>query len=99
MSGVETRVLVECSVCGIRYDVSARSYRDIKAGRVTPRCIIHRRRRRAATIRAEHRRFWLDRFTLDEINEMAAALWPRPSQRGPMSDGVLLASADRDDDS
>lgn len=60
------------------------------------RCSIHRKRRRPQTVRAEHRRFWLDRFSLDEIQEMAAAIWPRPSQRGPLHDGVLVASADPD---
>lgn len=49
---------------------------------------------------AEHRRFWLDRFTVEEIQWMASCLWPRPSQRGPMIDGEMLslaASADGPD--
>ena len=83
--------MVECCVCHIAYDVSARSHRDIKTGRVQARCTLHRKRTRRATATAEYRRFWLDRFTMDEIVEMAQALWPRPSQRAPMRDGLIGA--------
>jgi hypothetical protein len=89
----EQRVLVQCSICGIRYDVSARSWRDIKAGRVEARCVLHRRRSRQLTVTATMRRYWLDRFTIDEICEMAEAIWPRPSQRAPMRDGYMTASS------
>ena len=84
--------MVACSVCGIRYDVSARSWRDIKAGRVEARCVLHRRRRRALTVTAQMRRYWLDRFTIEEICEMAEAIWPRPSQR-VMREGHFLTAA------
>jgi hypothetical protein len=74
--------MVACAVCHIRYDVSARTHRDIKARRVEPRCVLHRRRRaRSGTVTAAHRRYWLDRFSLDEIVEMATAIWPMPSSR------------------
>lgn len=84
--------MVECSVCHIRYDVSARSFRDIKARRVQARCLIHRRKARTQTVTATHRRFWLDRFTMAEICEMAEAIWTRPSQRGPIHNGFLTAA-------
>ena len=31
-----------------------------------------------------HRRWWLDRFTLDEIREMAAAFWPEDGSSAPI---------------
>lgn len=81
----EPRVLTTCSVCHIRFDVSARSHRDIKAGRKDPRCVMHARRNaRPETVVATHRRYWLDRFSIDEIVEMATAIWPRP-RIGPLS--------------
>jgi len=76
-------VLVQCCVCGIQYDVSSRTWRDIKGQRVEARCVLHRRRRRRQTVTASMRRYWLDRFTMEEINEIANAMWPRPSQRSP----------------
>ncbi len=66
--------MCRCALCGIRYDVSARTYRDIKAGRVMARCVIHRKRSRPATVTAAMRRWWLDRYPLDEIVEMAQAI-------------------------
>lgn len=87
--------MVTCGTCGIEYDCSARTYRDIKAGRVEARCGLHRpnRQRRNAIRRAELRRFWLDRFSLDEIREMATAIAPLPSQRSPTFGSALTASA------
>jgi len=82
--------MVSCVTCGISYDVSARTGREIKAGRVKARCHLHRRRKRDLTVTAEHRRYWLCRFTLDEIRDMAEALWPLPSQRGAATRGVVV---------
>lgn len=53
--------------------------------------MIHRKRTRPATVRAEHRRFWLDRFSIEEITEMASAIWARPSE---LRNGILTASSD-----
>lgn len=67
--------MVPCALCGIQYDASARTYRDIQAGRVEARCVLHRKRKpRAATVTAAARRWWLDRYTITEIQEIAAGL-------------------------
>lgn len=72
----EPRVLVACAVCDISFDVSARTHRNIVAGRSEARCQLHRERRpRPATVQAVHRRFWLSRFTVDEIKDMAWAIF------------------------
>lgn len=68
----ESRRMVECALCGISYDASARTFRDIQAGRVEARCVLHRKRNpRRATVTAAARRFWLERFTIAEIVEIA----------------------------
>lgn len=72
--------MTTCVACGLQHDVSARTYRDIKAGRVESRCALHRGRARARQTRiANHRRFWLrlveqNRFTMDEIVMMGRAI-------------------------
>lgn len=94
MADVKKRVLVECAVCHVMYDVGERSARDIRAGKIKARCALHRGRwRKTAIRRAEHRRFWLDRFSMEEIQEMAVAMFPLPSQRAPSIGASLTASA------
>jgi hypothetical protein len=80
----EDRVRVECHICGLEFFASCRSARDYRAGRAEPRCILHRRRKgeREGVERAILRRFWLDRFTSEEIVDMAHALFPRGTGRG-----------------
>ena len=91
--------MVPCALCGIQYDASARTYRDIQAGRVEARCVLHRKRKpRAATVTAAARRWWLDRYTIEEIAEIGAAVddWfqsLRPSTREAAAPRPLLASA------
>jgi len=85
--------MVACAVCSLEYDVSARTHRDIKAGRVDPRCGLHRGKRRDANTKvAQYRRYWLDRFSMEEILEMAVAIAPFPSQQQPMRGAALTAS-------
>lgn len=92
--------MVACSVCSLQYDVSGRTFRDIKAKRVQPRCGLHRRSDPAGSSRDEHtrvaryRRWWLERFTMEEIREMAVAIAPFPSQRAPRMGSALTASAE-----
>jgi hypothetical protein len=83
--------MVACEVCGLAFDASLRSARDYRAGRAEPRCMLHRKRKPLSkrTTIATYRRWWLDRFTLEEIIEMATAMWPRDAQRK----AGLLASA------
>lgn len=56
--------------------------------------MIHRRRgplgSRVSTERAVMRRFWLDRFSLEEVVEMGQALFPRGTDRAA---AVLTAAA------
>lgn len=92
--------MVACALCGISYDASARTFRDIQAGRVEPRCMLHRTRNpRAGTIKAEHRRSWLDGYTDDQIAEMSWAFDSyaekvlRPSQRTDSMKIVVAALA------
>lgn len=75
--------MCSCNICGLRFDASERSARDYKAGRAEPRCILHRKRRPASrrVNVAMYRRWWLDRFSVEEIVEMGTAIWARPSQR------------------
>lgn len=75
--------MVACGVCGLYFDASPRSARDYRAGRTPPRCMLHRARgARPQTRTAELRRFWLDRFSREEIVDMAHALFPRGTTRG-----------------
>lgn len=58
---------------------------------------MHRRRKaRVATVNASYRRFWLDRFTMEEIVVMANAItaYLPSSARQPQPAG-LVASAQR----
>lgn len=68
--------MVECSVCHILYDCSARTARDIRAGRTEGRCMLHRKATER-TVVARQRRDWLDRFSLDEIVVMGCAIYGR----------------------
>ncbi len=87
--------MVECALCGLSYDASARTARDISAGRVEARCVLHRKRKpREATVTAAARRWWLDRYTIDEIVEIGAGIvsWLPPSAR-TVEPRALVASA------
>jgi hypothetical protein len=57
--------------------LSARNVRAARERGEEPRC---RRCRGIVDVKPateEDRRYWLDRFTLDEIRAMAGAIWPR----------------------
>lgn len=90
---------MQCGLCGLRYDVSARTARDVRAGRVEPRCQVHRRKGARPKIAvAENRRFWLDRFddeTLAAMNDdlawFAGRAGLRPSQTTDSVRVVTLA--------
>lgn len=88
MSVTDDRVLVECAVCHIRFDASVRSARDYNAGRAEPRCLMHRKRkpRSSRTTLALYRRWWLDRFSVEEIVDMGTAVASvLPSSRSPQA--------------
>lgn len=54
----------------MRVELSARRARDRREPFVCRNC-----RRPAPRVTEAHRRYWLERFTLEEIREMAAALF------------------------
>lgn len=87
--------MVQCYACHLSFDVSARTARDIRAGRVEARCKMHRKRRpRPAVANASHRRYWLDRWSLDTIREVGTAIWPDLRPGPPTVSGALMALAD-----
>jgi len=99
----EPRVLVACAVCAIEFDVSARTNRNIVAGRSEARCVLHRERKpRPATVQAAHRRFWLKRYSLDEIKMLAWAIFDvddlSPGKQHTSPAVMALASAARSTD-
>ena len=85
--------MVSCSVCSLSYDVSARTGRDIRAGRVEPRCQMHRRRRRTVRPNAKARRWWLERVPLDWIVETGHMIWPDLKTPGPSTSPAVMALA------
>jgi hypothetical protein len=67
-------VRVRCSGCGYSYLLSTRRARDHRIRGTQPEC---RECRLARSVQVQvteaMRRYWLDRFSLEEIQELAAA--------------------------
>jgi hypothetical protein len=74
-------VLVRCGDCGGDFELSARRARDHRKAGTTPRCRRCRLPGTAPKPTEADRRYWLDRFTLDEIRELVAAIWPAGDAR------------------
>lgn len=69
--------MVGCTVCGMKFDCSARAFRYYQAGTREPRCMLHRKERkhrRPETRMAELRREWANQFSPAELFVMAAAV-------------------------
>ena len=64
-----------CGDCGGSFELSARRARAYRSAGSAPRCAGCRSTREPKVTPAM-RRYWLDRFTLDELRELAAGLWP-----------------------
>lgn len=64
-------VAVRCPQCGQQRDVSYRSARRIETGELSGKC---RSCISPVTVTQAHRNYWLDRFTITEIRELAAGL-------------------------
>ena len=74
-----------CGVCGRVFSAKARVSRDIAAGRRDALCDAHREQQRVCPdepieqtvewVPWAHRHFWLQRFSLGEIVEMAEMIW------------------------
>lgn len=94
--GVEIPVEVECDACGIDFVLSARNHRNHVRRGTSPRCgeCRHGRAPREGPDE-EDRRFWRERFSIEEICMLAWAIWPeRASVRCPGSWTEGLASGD-----
>jgi hypothetical protein len=67
-------VPVRCGSCGGGFELSARRARIYRNEGTAPRCSDCRSARSQVVVTPALRRWWLDRYTLDEIREMAATL-------------------------
>ena len=83
MTRVEIPVTLLCNDCDFEFEVSARWARKIRRGeckQICPSC-----RRGGAAPRLEvtdaDRAYWLERFTLEEIRELALGIWT-PDEAG-----------------
>ena len=68
---VEPQALAACSNCGVVFSMTARNARRPHVHRC-PWCRMPKRRRRPDD---EDRAYWLERFSLEEIRELAAGIW------------------------
>jgi DNA-directed RNA polymerase subunit RPC12/RpoP len=85
VAAAEASRKVSCATCGDTFQLSAR---NIRAARQAGRPIRCRRCRGHSTtrrVREADRRFWLERFTLDEIQELAQAIWGQDRTPSPPS--------------
>lgn len=64
-----------CADCGVPFELSARNTRIHRNRRTSPKCDPCRDGARPPRIMQAMRDYWLDRFTVEEIREMAAANW------------------------
>ena len=71
---VEAPVLVNCGECAGQFELSARRARIYRNEDTAPRCGECRSVRSQVVVTPALRRWWLDRYTLDEIRVMAAEL-------------------------
>lgn len=68
-------VLLFCEDCGRPFHLTARQGRAIRAEKRSARCRACRRVTRTTEVRDEHYAYWLERFSLAEIVEMAEWSW------------------------
>src|SRR4029079_7564622 len=80
---VEAAVRVRCGECGGAFELSARNARVHRKRGSAPKCSRCRYGAKPPKVTQAMRDYWLERFTLDEIRELAAAMWPdlAPSER------------------
>lgn len=80
LRAVEPLVPFFCSSCGHEYGVHARQARALRAGTREPLCSFCRRPgdgpfRRQFRVTEADRQFWLERFTAEEILDIAVKCW------------------------
>ena len=73
---VEAPVALRCCECGTGLELSARNAREHRRKGTLPRCRRCRYPSSSPKPSVAMRRWWLERFSQEEIIEMAAALWP-----------------------
>jgi len=70
------RVLVACQICGTPYGISPRTLRGMAQAKRLPICRTCRRPRLVSPkATMDHRKFWLDNYTIREIVDMAEEMW------------------------
>jgi hypothetical protein len=72
----EAVVRVRCAGCGSRLDLSTRRALEHRRAGTEPRCRECRSSRALVVVTEQLRRWWLDRYTLAEIRELAVGLGP-----------------------
>ena len=70
------RVRPGSSNCGADFEVSARDHRNHRNRGTTPKCSRCPHGAKPPKVTDAMRRYWLDRFTLDDLRELADGLWP-----------------------
>jgi hypothetical protein len=79
---------VRCPECGRTRVVSARQAARVRSGVHSGTCPLCKRLQRKVS--DAHRRFWLNRMSIEEIHGMACQMWPSTKPMQPMS--MLVAS-------
>lgn len=72
---IEAPVRHDCPDCGTAFELSARNTRIHRNRGTSPKCDRFRYGARAPKVTEAHRRWWLERFTPEELQAMAAAVW------------------------
>lgn len=68
-------VLLLCEDCGRPFHLTARQGRAIRAEKRSARCRSCRRVVKQVVVSSEHYEFWLSRFTMSELVEIAEWAW------------------------
>lgn len=71
------RRTVSCPSCNDKREISSRQYRRILYEDASKLCNLCRQTPEPQ-IRERHRRFWLDRFTVEEIKLLSHDIWGTP---------------------
>jgi len=72
---VRALLVDDCLDCGTAFELSARNTRIHRNRGTSPKCERCRHGAGPPKVTEAHRRRWLDRFTLDEIQQMAGGIW------------------------
>jgi NAD-dependent SIR2 family protein deacetylase len=75
---VEAPRAVRCGSCGDSFDLSARNVRATRKRGEEPVCALCRRKPQPVdpAMAARLRRWWTDRYSREELEEIAGWIWP-----------------------